>query len=156
MRRTFRTTLAVLATAAAVSGCSSDPNEAVLDEAAAAAQSVQAFCDAARANVEAAKPVAALNSKGPAPHPAEEITAAVEPLRESNQAMLDTAPDQVRPDAQMAYDLAEMQLGLYESSGGDPAAVTADPAYVAKAQESDAALQRMQSFLRTACGVDAG
>lgn len=156
MGRMFRTTLFALVVAAVAGACSSDPNEAAKEEAVAAAQQVTAFCNAARANIEAEKPLRDLNASGPAPHPTDELTAAIEPLHESNQAMLDAAPDRVRPDAELAYQLAEMQLAIYEASGGDPAAVSADAVYVAKVQESDAALKRMQGFLRTTCRIDAG
>lgn len=156
MGRIIRTTLFALVIATAASGCSSDPDKAAKDEVVAAGQEVTAFCNAARANIEAAKPLADLNASGPAPHPADQLSAAIEPLHESNQAMLDSAPDRVRPDAELAFQLAEMQLALYEASGGDPAAVSTDAAFVAKVQESDAAMKRMQGFLRTTCLIDAG
>lgn len=156
MGRIIRTTLFTLVAVAVAGGCSADPNEEVKEEAVAAGQQITEFCAAARANIEAAKPLANLNASGPAPHPADQLEAAIEPLHESNQAMLDAAPDRVRPDAELAYELAEMQLAIYESSGGDPAAVSADAAYVAKVQESDAAIDRMQGFLRTTCRIDAG
>lgn len=162
MGRTLRSTLVAVVvavvfvvTAATVGGCSSDPEQTAVDEAVAQAQQVTAFCDAARANIEAAKPLADLNADGPAPHPADQLAAAIEPLRESNQAMLDAAPAQVRPDAELAHQLAEMQLSIYESSGGDATAVSADAGYVAKVRETDASIKRMQGFLRTVCRIDA-
>lgn len=143
MVTTIRTALAVLATAVTVAGCSPDPIESADEEVVARAQQVAAFCDAARANVEAALPVAELNIKGPPPHRADEITAAVTPLRQSNEAMLDSAPDEVRPDAELAFQLAEMQLDIYERTGGGPVAVTSDPAYLAKVEEADVARKRI-------------
>lgn len=158
MRRMTRSAAAALVAlgAAAVGGCSSDPTDAAVADAVEASQQVTAFCDAARANIEAAKPLNALSARGPAPHPADQVDAAITPLRDSNQAMLDSAPAQVRPDAQLAYELADLQLDIYERTGGDPAAVTADPTYVAKAQAADASLERMHGFLSTACGIEAG
>ncbi|MGQ0576303.1 MAG: hypothetical protein ACT4RN_19170 [Pseudonocardia sp.] len=158
MGRMSRSAVAALAVTGfvALGGCSSDPTEQALADRVEVSKEITSFCDAARANIEAAKPLNALNAKGPAPHPADEIEAAVAPLRESNQTMLDSAPVEVRPDAELAFTLAELQLDIYERTGGDPAAVTADATYVAKVQEADGSLKRMQGFLRTACGVDAG
>lgn len=111
-----------------------------------------AFCDAVKANVDATRPLNALNAKGPAPHPADEVAAAVAPLRVSYRTVLDTAPAEVRTDAERAYELATMQLDIYERTGGDASAVSADPAYVAKAQDAAGALQHVQDYTRTTCG----
>ena len=151
-RRAALTALAALA----LVGCSSDPTQDAVADAVDASKQVTAFCDAARANIEAAKPLSALNAKGPAPHAADEVEAALAPLRDSNQEMLDAAPTAVRPDAELAFALAELQLDIYQRSGGDAAAVSADPTYASKVQEADPALKRMQGYLRNACGVDGG
>jgi hypothetical protein len=162
MSRTHRRTLATLTVLAgiagiAVAGCSgSEPEEPAVADAVAASQEVTAFCEAAKGNVAAARPIADLSAKGPAPHPEDEVVAALAPLRDSNRKMLDTAPAEVRPDAQLAFELAEMQLDIYQRTGGDPRAVSTDPVYDAKVREADPALERMRAFLRTACGVDAG
>lgn len=151
-------TFVVLAALAvvALAGCSSDPAQDAVADAVDASKQVTAFCDAARANIEAAKPLAALSAKGPAPHAADEVEAALAPLRDSNQEMLDAAPAAVRPDAELAFALAGLQIDIYQRSGGDPAAVSADPTYAAKVQEADPALKRLQGYLRNACGVDGG
>lgn len=155
----FRPAALALATAAltavVLGGCGggADPQQATLDQAVGATQQVQAFCTAVRGNIEAAKPIAALSAKGHAPHPADAVAAAVEPLRQSNRAMLAAAPEQIRPDAQVAFDLAELQLRIYQDHGGDPAAATSDPTYMSKVREGDAALKRLQGFYRTACGI---
>lgn len=160
MGRMSRCSLFALAVTviALTGGCASsaDPSAAAEDAIVAAETEAKPFCEAAAANIEAAKPLAALNASGPAPHPADAIATAIEPLHESNQTMLDSAPPEVRPDAELAYQLAEMQLALYEASGGDPAAVSTDATYVAKVQEADGALKRMQSYLRDRCRSGAG
>lgn len=152
----LRSAVVVLAAAAVLTGCSSDPQQAILDEGAELRQQTEAYCDALRANATADDPINALNASGPAPHPAEEIAAAVEPLRASNQSVLDAAPAEIRPDAELAFQMAKLQLDIYERAGGDPAAVTADPEYVAKIEQADPALKKLQRFNRTICGVDAG
>ena len=56
--------LAALAALALV-GCSSDPAQDAVADAVDASKQVTAFCDAARANIEAAKPLAALRRRTP-------------------------------------------------------------------------------------------
>lgn len=160
MSRTFRITLFALVVAAAVSGCGEPaPDaeaeaEAEAEAAAGRAVEVTAFCDAARANIEAARPLIDLSKAGGAPRPAEEIEAVVGPLRESNKAMFAAAPPELRPDAESAAQLAEMQLAVFESTGGDVVAAATDPAFVAKATELKPVIARFQGFLRNTCGVD--
>lgn len=139
---------AVLAALVAVAGCAAAPAEVP----APAPTGPDAFCAAVRANVDAVKPLNALNAKGPAPHPAGEVQAAVAPLRVSYRTVLDTAPAELRPDAERAFELAEMQLDIYERTSGDATAVSTDPTYAARAQESAPALQRVQDFTRANCG----
>ncbi|MGE0295115.1 hypothetical protein [Pseudonocardia sp.] len=138
--------------AAAVAGCAAAPTPApTAVRVESPAPSREAFCDAVRANVEAVKPLNALNAKGPAPHPAADVAAAVAPLRLSYRAVLDAAPAELRPDAERAFELAQMQLDIYERTSGDATAVSTDPDYAARAQESAPALQRVQDFTRTRC-----
>lgn len=155
MSRTFRITLFALVVAAAVSGCGEPAPDAEAEAAAAGrAVEVTAFCDAARANIEAARPLIDLSKAGGAPRPAEEIEAVVGPLRESNKTMFAAAPPELRPDAESAAQLAEMQLAVFESTGGDVVAAATDPAFVAKATELKPVIARFQGFLRNTCGVD--
>ncbi|MGH3565400.1 MAG: hypothetical protein ACRDRH_05105 [Pseudonocardia sp.] len=155
MGRTFRTTLFALVVAAAVSGCGEPgPDAEALEAAEARATEVTTFCDAARANIAAAQPLIDLSKAGGAPLPAEKIEAVVGPLRESNKTMFDAAPPELRADAESAAQLAEMQLAVFESTGGDVMASATDPAYVAKATELQPVVARFQGFIRTTCGVD--
>ncbi|MGE3286317.1 MAG: hypothetical protein AB7J32_09465 [Pseudonocardia sp.] len=152
MHRIVRCTVASTVLAAALAACAATPMPTpTAARVETPVPSRQAFCDAVRANVEAAKPLNALNAKGPAPHPAADVAAAVVPLRTSYRAVLDAAPTQLRPDAERAYELAQMQLDIYERTSGDATAVATDPDYAAKARESAAALQRVQDYTRTGC-----
>ncbi|MGH3613602.1 MAG: hypothetical protein ACRDRK_13625 [Pseudonocardia sp.] len=155
MGRTFRTTLFALVVASAVSSCGEPgPDAEALDAATARATEVTAFCDAARANVAAAQPLIDLSKAGGAPLPAEKIAEVVGPLRESNKAMFDAAPAELRPDAESAAQLAEMQLVVFESTGGDVMATATDKAYVEKATELRPVVTRFQGFIRNTCGLD--
>jgi hypothetical protein len=139
--------LAVFGTVA-LGGCGSTPEspEVVIPA------GTPAFCEAVRANLAATRPLSALSAKGPAPHPAAEVAAAIEPLRASNQAMRDAAPADLGADAEQVYQVAELQLAVYERTGGDAAAVSADPEYTAKSNESAAATQRVRQYVRDFCG----
>lgn len=155
MGRMFRATLFALVVTAAVGGCGEPaPDAEALEVASDLAREVTAFCDAARANIAAAIPLIDLAKAGGTPLPAEQIEAVVGPLRTSNATMLDAAPPELHTDAESAAQLAEMQLVVFESTGGDVAAATTDPAFVAKAIELQPAMTRFQGFLRNACGVD--
>lgn len=148
--------LLTILTAAVLSGCSGGDAQDVppeLEQAAEAAGTVVAFCDAARTNLEAGRPFADLVAAGPG-RSEEEIETVLAPLRESNEAMLATAPEEIRPDVEAAAGLAEVKLAAYQASGGDPAKAAEDPAVVAKAQESTEAVTRMQRFMKIRCGID--
>ena len=51
---------------------------------------------------------------------------------------------------------AELRLAAFERSGGDPAVANQDPAYLAKANEVQPQIDKLQAFFRNSCRVDAG
>jgi hypothetical protein len=158
--RTSRIALIALVTATVLGGCSggSEPGEPPPEQLAAAAENVQAaadFCEAARANVEAGQALTDFAAAGTPPRPEEEISAVTGPVRDSNEQMLAAAPEEVRLDAELLAELAELQLAAFEASGGDPAAPGQDPAYVEKAQTATEPAARFQSYLRARCRIDA-
>jgi hypothetical protein len=157
--RTFRATLIAIAVAAAATGCGSDPKEAE-DEALANATEIAMeyteFCKAVEANTAANEPLSAFAAQGGAPHPAEEVAAVVEPVRAANAELLDKAPQEVRADAEAMAEVAELRLAAFERSGGDPAVANHDPAYLAKANEVQPQIDKLQTFFRNSCRVDVG
>ena len=154
MGRTFSITLCALVMATAAGGCGSNPHAEDLQKAQQAATQVADFCAAARANIAANEPLQALAAEGGAPRPAEEIAVVVDPVRESNAALLQMAPVEVRPDTEAALALADLRLAAFEASRGDAAVALQDPAYVAKARQVQASIDRLQLFFRTTCGID--
>jgi len=157
--RTFRATLIAVVVAAAACGCGSGPKEAeteALANAAEIAMEYTEFCKAVVANAAANEPLSAFAAQGGAPHQAEAVSAVVEPVRASNAELLDKAPEEVRADAEAMAAVAELRLAAFERSGGDPAVANQDPAYLAKANEVQPQIDKLQAFFRNSCRVDAG
>jgi hypothetical protein len=157
--RTLRATLVAVVVAAAATGCGSTPEDAeaeALADAADIAMEYTEFCKAVVANAAANEPLSTFAAQGGAPHPAEAVSAVVEPVRASNADLLDKAPQEVRADAEAMAEVAELRLAAFERSGGDPAVADQDPAYLAKVGEVQPQIDKLQAFFRTSCRVDAG
>lgn len=165
MGRTYRFALIVLVATTVLGGCGGADDggggdvetevPAELEGAADEALVVTDFCEAARVNAEAGQALATFAADGTPPRPEAEIAAAVDPVRESNEQMLAAAPEEVRPDAEVLAELAELRMAAFEANGGDPVAANQDPAYLEKVETTAEPGARFQQYLRTRCGIDA-
>lgn len=159
MGRTSRTALIALVAATVLGGCGGTgagetevPPE--MEAVAEAGAQVTDFCTAAQANVDAGAKLSEFTTAGTAPRPQEEIEAVLEPLRESNEQMLASAPEMVKPDLEKVAEVTELKLAAFEASAGDPAAANNDPAVVEKTKEAAEPSARIAQYLRAVCRVD--
>lgn len=158
MRRTSQTALLALVAATLLSGCGAGPAPTEvppeLQPVADAAAEVTDFCTAAQANVDAGTRLTEFSTAAPAPRPAEEIAAVVEPVRESNEQLLASAPEMMQADLALVAEVTELKLAAFEASGGDPAAGTTDPVITEKAAAAAEASARVRQYLRAVCRID--
>jgi hypothetical protein len=167
LARSGRAAAIALVAAALLSGCGGGGADglpeapevevpAELEPAVEQAGAVVDFCDAARANGEAATALDEFLAAGEPPRPEDELSDLVEPLQESNEQMAQSAPEPAKADAEQLVTLSERRLEILTESGGDVAAISADQAYVEQAQGAQEAAGRFRAFVRTTCGVDLG
>lgn len=166
MGRTSRIALVTLVTATVLAGCGGggggggevpeiegvppEQVEAVTEQVEAAAN----FCEAAKANVDAGAAFNEFVRAGEAPRPAEEIEAVVQPLRDSNAQMIETAEDErLRADLELISAAQEVSLAVFESTAGDAAAAASDPAFLQKAEEAETASAEVRQHVRTYCRI---
>lgn len=159
MGRTSRTALIALVAATVLGGCGGGgagvtevPPE--MEEVAEAGAQVTDFCTAAQANVDAGARLTEFSTAGTPPRPQEEIEAVLEPLRESNEQMLASAPEMVKPDLEKVAEVTELKLAAFEASAGDTAAANSDSAVVEKTKEAAEPSARIAQYLRAVCRVD--
>lgn len=157
MGPTTRIALIALVTATALGGCSSAQDQAVvpaaLDEVVETGAQTADFCTAAQANVDAGAALEAFVSAAPPPRTREEVAGVLEPVREANAQMLAAAPEMARADLEQVAELAELKLAAFEASGGDPAAVVADPAIAEKTAAATEPSARIRQYLRGVCRI---
>jgi hypothetical protein len=111
------------------------------------------FCIAAQTNVAAIRPLSALVTRGGATP--EELSNTVDAVRRAGSAMLDAAPDEIRPDVERTVQATDLQLDALLGNGGDGAAVARDPqlnARLGSAEFTDAR-ERVQAYVDSNCGV---
>jgi hypothetical protein len=110
------------------------------------------FCIAAQTNVAAIRPLSALVTRGGATP--EELSNTVDAVRRAGSAMLDAAPDEIRPDVERTVQATDLQLDALLANGGDGAAVARDPQLNARlgSAEFTGARERVQAYVDANCG----
>jgi hypothetical protein len=110
------------------------------------------FCTAVQANLEAIRPLNTLIGRGGGAPP-EELSNTVDAVRRTGEDMLDTAPNEIRPDVERTVEAVDLQLDALLASGGDRDAVSRDPELAAQLQapELRAASERVQTYVTRNC-----
>jgi hypothetical protein len=148
------TLAAALVTCAITAGCGGSVADADAREPTRPATPVTSpFCLAAQANVAAIRPLSALITHGGAAP--EELSNTVDAVRSAGSAMLDAAPDEIRPDVERTVQAADLQLDALLANGGDGAAVARDPQLNARlgSAEFTGARERVQAYVDNNCGA---
>lgn len=108
------------------------------------------FCAAVEANSAAARPLQGLGDRRPDPA---ELAAADEELRRTGAEVLASAPNEIRTSVQEVLAVANLQLQVLRTVGGDSAAAARDPALSQRLRSPayTSAVERVQEYLRTNC-----
>lgn len=160
MRRTSRIALITLVAATVLGGCSGGGEQTAtevppeLQPVAEAGAVVTDFCTAAATNVEAGTKLTEFSTGAPAPRPEDEIAAVVEPVRESNEQLIASAPEMMKADLTQVAEVTELKLAAFQASMGDPAAVNADPVITEKSTAAAEPSARVRQYLRSVCRID--
>ena len=90
--------------------------------------------------------------------PAEELGTTVDAVRQANEELVDTAPDELRTDVERYVAALDLQLDALLANGGDTVALATDAelASAVNTPENVAANQRVQEYVRRTCGPVAG
>lgn len=162
MGRTPRTALIALVAATVLAGCGGGTEEIpadvppeVAEQVTEQVQAAADFCAAAQANIDAGAALTEFARAGQPPRPAEEIEAVLEPIRESNEQLVASAPEEAKADVEQIAQVAELRMAAFEASSGDPAAANSDPAYLEAAKAAAEPIARFQQYLRVRCRIDA-
>lgn len=111
------------------------------------------FCAALQATTAATAPL-----NGRTGVPAEELSNTVDAVREANEELVETAPDELRADVQRYVAALDLQLDALLANGGDTTALQTDAELAAAVNtpENAAANQRVQGYVRRTCPPVAG
>lgn len=109
------------------------------------------FCDAARDNATALRPLNGASAGDTVP--AAELQRTVDAVRNSGIELLAAAPTEIRSDVQTVVDALDTQLDALVRANGDLAAVARDPAAAASASAGGAvaAAQRVSAYVNRTC-----
>ena len=108
------------------------------------------FCQAARANAEAIRPLNAMANSGSRP---DSLANTVDQVRRTGAELLRVAPDEIRLDVERTVQSVNLQLDALVANGGDAAAVARDPELVARlsSPELAGAGERYRSYVNRTC-----
>lgn len=111
------------------------------------------FCAALQATTAATAPL-----DGRTGVPAEELSNTVDAVREANEELVETAPDELRADVQRFVAALDLQLDALLANGGDVPALQTDTELAAAVNtpENVAAHQRVQAYVARTCPPVAG
>lgn len=111
------------------------------------------FCSALQAAGDATTPL-----EGRTGVPPEELSTTVETVRQANQELVETAPDEVRSSVERYVAALDLQLDALVANGGDTTALQSDAELAAavNSPENVEANQRVQEYVRRTCGPVAG
>ncbi len=141
----------LVALLAGCGGSVADLDRAQASRAPAAAPSP--FCAAVQAGSAATAPLS-----GRSGLPPEELAPAVDAVRQANEDLVDTAPQELRTDVEVYVRALNLQLDALLANGGDSAALARDAALstAVNTPENIAANQRVQDYVRRSCTASAG
>lgn len=119
----------------------------------APAAPVSPFCEAVDAGSAAITPL-----NGRTGVPPEELTPTIEAVRQANEALVDTAPQDLRADVEVYVRALGLQLDALLANGGDSTALARDAALASAVNtpENIAANQRVQEYVRSTCTASTG
>lgn len=111
------------------------------------------FCAAVEAGSTATAPL-----NGRTGIPPEELDPAVDAVRQANENLVDTAPQELRADVEIYVRALDLQLDALLANGGDSTALARDAALATAVNtpENIAANQRVQDYVRRTCTATAG